>query len=190
MMEEWKTIEGYNGLYEVSTMGRVRSCAKKKEGIFLKQSINRFGYCRVALYDNKKPKYHSVHRLVLQTFKPCDNPKMQVNHLDENKLNNSVDNLEWVSCERNINYGTRNDKVSKALTNHPKKCKPVLCVETNIIYPSTREAERQTGVNHSKITNVCKGNVRYFNGKPYIDKTAGGFHWQYANSDKEGGINN
>jgi hypothetical protein len=180
MIEEWKTIEGYGGLYDVSTFGRVRSRAKKAEGIILKQNITRFGYARVALYDNNKATHCAVHRLVLQAFRPCDNPKMQVNHLDENKLNNSLDNLEWVTCRENINYGTRNERVSEILINHPKKCKAVLCVETNIVYPSTREAERQTGIEHSRITNVCKEKIRYWDGKPCKDKTAGGFHWRYA----------
>lgn len=111
-MEIWKDIEGYEGLYQVSNEGRVKSFWSGKEKI-LKQH-NCKGYLEVGLYKKEdKQKYKLIHRLVAETFIPNPNNLPQINHKDENKTNNSVDNLEWCSRSYNINYGSRNEKVGK-----------------------------------------------------------------------------
>lgn len=117
MVEEWKPIKDYEGLYEISSNGRVKSLNYNKTGReqILKPIKNRFGYLQIILNQNGKKKHFSVHRLVAQAFisnienKPC------INHKDEDKTNNKVENLEWCTVSYNNNYGTRNKQVSKAL---------------------------------------------------------------------------
>lgn len=85
-------------------------------------------------------------------------------------MNNNVSNLEWCSHNYNSTYGTRGKRISDAHINHPNQSKPVQCIETGVIYQSAHEAERQTGINFSKICAVCRGDR---------NKT-GGYHWKYV----------
>lgn len=105
----WKAIPGYEGLYEVSNEGIVRSVYRYKRE--LKPMISNCGYQRVDLFKNKKRRQYSVHRLVATCF--CEQPAGAnvVNHKDENKLNNKADNLEWVTTKENNNYGNRLKKM-------------------------------------------------------------------------------
>ena len=119
-MEEWKSIPGYEGLYEVSSYGRVKSLEKsyvKKNGIMdhkpeiiLSPKNNGTGYFIVCLYKNKTHKYYLIHRLVALTFLPNPNNLPCVNHKDEDKTNNRVDNLEWCDQKYNVNYGMSQEK--------------------------------------------------------------------------------
>lgn len=161
MEEIWKDIEGYNGKYQVSNLGRVKSL-KGSEKI-LKPRVSNTGYKYVNLCIQGKSKTLKIHRLVAQAFLPNPEGLPQVNHKDEDKLNNNVDNLEWCTREYNCNYGTRNKRI--ASTGGIK----VICIETGIAYDSILEAKRCTGINNTDIAEVCKG----------IRKTAGGFHWRY-----------
>lgn len=102
MEEIWKDIEGYEGLYQVSNLGRVKN---KKRNKILSLSKYRTGYSKCGLYKNHTPKTYAVHRLVAQAFIP--NPKHYpvVNHEDETRDNNRVDNLEWCTIKYNVNFG-------------------------------------------------------------------------------------
>ena len=143
--EIWKDIPNYEGLYQASNLGRIKSLERIdtnnhiiKERV-LKQKINKSGYLYVMLYKNHNRKTLRVHKLVAQTFIPNPNNYLQINHKDENKHNNCIDNLEWCTPSYNQNYGTRNEKVSKK----------VLCIETGEVFPSVREASRTKGINVS-----------------------------------------
>ena len=121
MNEEWRPIEGYEGLYEVSNTGRVRSLDRYvkgkgesyrlQKGKMLSPIKNKYGYLQVNLCCNGKNKMFLVHRLSAQAFIPNPDNLPEINHKDENPGNNSVDNLEWCDRSYNNNYGTRKDKV-------------------------------------------------------------------------------
>ena len=170
-MEEWKTIEGYEGLYEVSNTGRIRNRNRK----IIKTFSNKEGYIRVTLCKNNKPKTFSVHRLVALAFIPNTENKPQVNHIDEDKANNVFTNLEWVTQKENHNHGTINERISQSLKNNPKKSKPVSAFDDfgNLIFsfPSIYEAERQTGINNDVIRDCLHKRNRV--------KKAGGYRWEF-----------
>ena len=109
-MEEWKDIPGYEGLYEVSNMGNVRNVRRNK---LLRLSKTNNRYIRVSLCKNGIKTGLTVHRLVAEAFIPNPDNLPEVNHKDEDKSNNSVENLEWCDAKYNIHYGTRSDKVKK-----------------------------------------------------------------------------
>lgn len=114
--EIWRDIEGYEGLYQVSNLGRVKSLERIDEmgrlrlGRILSPVIDRYGYLRVNLYKEGKRKTFQVHRLVGQAFIPNPEGLPQINHKDEDPSNDRADNLEWCSRSYNINYGTRNER--------------------------------------------------------------------------------
>lgn len=106
IIEEWKPICGYEGFYEISNYGRVKSLDynRTKQEKILRQGKNKYGYLMVVLYKEGKGKTIKVHRLVAQAFIPNPNNFRCVNHKDENKTNNCVDNLEWCDHKYNLNY--------------------------------------------------------------------------------------
>lgn len=101
MKETWKPIPEYNGVYEVSNLGKVRKRCKNGKIIILKPRLNYKGYGRVALINHYKRKEFCVHRLVAKCFIENKYHKPQVNHIDGNKTNNNVNNLEWVTAKEN-----------------------------------------------------------------------------------------
>lgn len=162
-MEIWKAIEGYEGLYEISNYGRVKSLKRKR---ILKQCLTYKGYCCIGLYKNNKFKSFLVHRLVAMAFIQNPNKFPIINHKDENKANNHVDNLEWCTHKYNTNYGT-------GIKRKNEKClKPIKCVETNIIYSSASELKKLYGYHTGLISDVCNGKRQH--------KTAYGYHWEYV----------
>lgn len=109
MTEEiWRPVVGYEGLYEVSSYGRVRSL---RRGRILTSSINRDGYVRCHIKVNGVSKYYLVHRMVAEAFIPNPDNLPQVNHKDEDKTNNRVENLEMCNAKYNSNYGSRIERV-------------------------------------------------------------------------------
>lgn len=169
MKEIWKDIEGYEGLYQVSTNGVIRSLDYNHTGEIklLKLQDNGKGYLRAHLYKNGKTKKYMVHRLVSETFLPNPNNLPEVNHRDENPKNCCVENLEWCDRKYNINYGNRTKKVNQS------KYKKVLQfdLEGNFIkvWDSIKSIEEILKIRHSSICSCLNG--RY--------KTAGNYIWKY-----------
>ena len=122
--EIWKDVKGYEGVYRVSSFGRVRSLdrvssiGRKLKGKVLKQKVTK-GYNMVSLSKDGNPKGKTVSRLVAKTFIPNPENKPEVNHIDENKQNNHVDNLEWVTAKENANHGTRKERIGKYVRENP-----------------------------------------------------------------------
>lgn len=155
-----KDIPGYDGEYAATNEGNIYSYHRNK---YLKPCITKDGYYEVKLSKNGMIKSYRVHRLVLMTFSPIDDYNiLQVNHKDENKLNNKLENLEWMTCKDNINYGTGIKR--RAEQNKVK----VQCVETGQIFDSEKDVQTFLGQKSlSNISNCLSGR----------QKTCGGFHW-------------
>lgn len=175
MDEEWRDIEGYNGRYKISSHGRLKSFAQDRVNGKIKTGNETVkGYLTVLLYDGKgHSKWNPVHRLVASAF--LDNPDdlPQVNHKDEDKKNNRVDNLEWCTNEYNSHYGTHYSRVAESNRCCPSTSKRVFSVDTNGVkqyYPSIGEAERKTGLCHGNIVRALKGKC----------PTCGKKHWFYC----------
>ena len=160
-MEVWKDIKGYEGLYQVSNFGRVKSLPRigtiNNERI-LKQSFHRKGYMEAHLCKDGFEKIVKTHRLVAEAFIPNPENKPQVNHKDENKQNNRADNLEWCDNQYNSVYNDRMNKIAKKLS------RKVRCLETDVVYESVAEAARKTGIAHSNIVYVCQGSYKQIKG--------------------------
>lgn len=161
MTEIFKDVKGYEGLYQVSTVGNVKSLNYNrtgKEGI-LSPGVSK-DYLFVTLCKDKKHKAYSIQRLVADAFISNPNGYPCVNHKNENKQDNRVENLEWCTYSYNNTYNDR----------HLKASKPIFCVELSKIFSSTAEACRITGIYHQNITKCLKGKR----------KSAGGYHWRYV----------
>lgn len=171
--EEWKPIPGYEGLYEISNYGRVRSYQLDSNGKILSPGNtgkDGSGYCFVNLYKDGKAKKHcTVHRLVAEAFIPNPSNFPQVNHMDECKKNNYFENLEWCSLAYNNSYGTRTQRIAE------NNSKPVVQLDKkgNFIseFESLTEASKITDIVTSSISRCCNHKPGY--------KSAGGFIWSY-----------
>ena len=164
-MEEWRDIEGFNG-YQVSNEGRIRSLKWGKERI-RKVTINKYGYLEVSLCKDEKPTTKRIHRLVAEAFIPNPQNLPEVNHKDEDKTNNNVENLEWCTEEYNHNYGTRLQRNAEKLS----KCVDQIDAITGEVirqWKSTQECGRN-GYSNSMVSLCARG----------LRKTYKGFIWKY-----------
>lgn len=175
--EIWKPVVGYEGYYEVSNLGRVRSIdrtivdkkgmTKKLHGHMRMQQKQRNGYYSLILTRGGKSKRLLVHRLVGTAFVPNPNNLPEINHKDETRDNNRADNLEW--CDRSYNnvYGER---LKKQIKRQSKPVKQMLNGDVIAVYPSAMEASRKTGITQGGISGCCRGEL----------KTSGGYQWALA----------
>ena len=176
MKEIWKDIKGYEGLYQVSNLGNIKTLQKEikcKKNSYLskekicKPSLDSSGYRQIVLTKNKIRKSFKVHRLVAQAFIPNPNNLPQINHKDENKQNNYIENLEWCTNLYNSRYGTRPIRCSKHLEKKVKQIKNNKVIKK---YNSLKEAEQNTNIKYQEISACCRK----------IIKTAGGYKWKYC----------
>lgn len=158
-MEIWKDIDGFEGWYQVSNLGKVRSVERtiKNNNVFqlykshiLKEATTHKGYKYVCLYKNSKCFHRSVHRLVAEAFIVNNENKSQVNHIDGNKENNCVGNLEWCNNSENQKHAYKHG------LKNPFGCKKVLDSLTHTIYYSIEEASRNTGKRPENISWSCR----------------------------------
>ena len=189
MNEIWKDIPGYEGLYQASNTGKIKSNDRLivvppnrksilgfsyvRKGRLMRQQISNCGYLRVLLYDrNSNHRYRQVHQLIASAFISNPNEYKCVNHKDENKVNNNADNLEWCTHKYNTNYGTSIKRRSEKQKYTNSRRTPVAKYDDfgNIIckYISMREAARLNNLHQSNIYKSCNGNIK-----------SGGYHWRY-----------
>lgn len=177
MKEIWKDIPNYEGFYQASNLGRIKSLEridaigrKRKERI-LKPRLG-CGYYRVVLYKNSIVKAYLVHRLVWIAFNGQIPENMQVNHLDERPINNALSNLNLMTPKENCNWGTGIERQAKKRING-KKSKSVLQydLQDNLIkeFPSLMQVYRELGFSYGHIGDCCNGRL----------KTAYGYKWKY-----------
>lgn len=170
--EIWKDMEGFEGFYRISNMGRVFSIKTSK---IRATSVNNSGYETIHLYKNACHKSATVHRLVALAFVPNHNNYSEINHLNENKLDNRADNLEWCSRRYNQVYSGNIERWTKAgaLGGKMKRSKKVyqFTLEGDFIkeWFSAREAQAELGLARTGIGKCCLGKY----------KTYGGFLWSF-----------
>lgn len=176
--EKWKNINEYEGIYEISNLGRVKSHYNKIH--FLNLKPDKYGYISVSLTKNKKIKRMRVHRLVAQAFIPNINNYEIINHIDGNKMNNNVNNLEWSTQKYNVNQSWKlglskvSEKQRRIARDYCKKtkCKKVAQYDKKMelikIWKSQAEASKKTGVSKTSINNNVCG----------LSKSSGGYIWE------------
>lgn len=163
--EIWRPIKGYEGLYEISNYGRVKSLKCHKERLRTPTKRNK-DYLGVSLCKNGKQETKLVHRLVAEAFIPNPDNLPCVNHKDENPTNNVIDNIEWCSYKYNDLYGTRNERILQ--TKKMKKCcnaeKPVLqyTLDGEFVaeYKSILDAARLTSTSKQIISYCCNNQIK------------------------------
>ena len=202
MKEIWKDIPNYEGLYQISNYGRVKTLEKsikcglynnkivKRKEKIKKIQANRLGYYHTVLGKNGKCYNVNIHRLVAEVFleknnfkympnenlKNIDISKLVVNHIDENPSNNYVDNLEWCTQAYNINYGHRNKKVAKNMIENKRYSKDIIQYSLNgdviKIWRSLKEIQNTLGYSRKSIALCCKKE----------SKQSHGYIWRYYES--------
>lgn len=185
MTEEWRPVVGYEGSYEVSSMGNIRSLDRLNvrgswiNGRLMKLTMDQNGYTRVGLCIKGERTTYYVHRLVAQAFVTNPDDKPQVNHINENKSDNRVSNLEWVTSRENTLHGTKTQRTA-ANTDYAiiakKLAKAVTATHLRsgevLDFPSMLEAQRN-GFNASLVSKCCKGKRAHHKG----------YAWEYAVDD-------
>ena len=173
MEKLWKEIPDTDGKYLISTDGEVMAISRRVKfgNVFRWTKTNirtarkkENGYLELEILG----KHHYIHRLVAEAFIPNPHNFPCINHKDENKENNSVENLEWCDYSYNANYGTRTKRAKEKQFGDRFV---VINLDTGEVYKTPKDASRATGIHNDSISRVCKGK----------SKTAGGYRWRYLN---------
>lgn len=173
-IEIWKPVVGYEGLYEVSNLGNVRSLNYNhtNKPKLLKQDLCKNNNLRVTLYNRTKKRF-LVHRIVAEAFIPNPYNKPEIDHINTIRTDNRVENLRWVTHTENMNNPITHTKSINSKLHYTYNMKAVIQTSKDGTfiqeYKCTREAERATNIDHRSINKCCKG----------IYKTAGGYVWKY-----------
>lgn len=170
--EQWKPVNGYEGLYEVSSLGRVKSLKYGKEKTLKPKKCK--GYLRVSLYRNGKHKQFSVHKLVATAFIPNPYGFTEINHKDENKSNNVVSNIEWCTREYNMHFGTLYERAAASRRKAVEASRFSDFREIELRFASINEANRN-GYNQGHVSACCNG--CYSANRRNFYK---GLYWRYA----------
>lgn len=178
MYEEWRDIQGYEGLYQISNYGRVKSLRRKAYNHFTKERImtpviTKKGYYQVRLHNGTNSQGFKIHRLVAKAFIPNSYNVSQVNHIDGNKQNNCVNNLEWVTPKQNMQHAASNGLLRDVSGNNNPNCKPIKQYDLNGNFikrwNSMRDIYEVLGIDRHSIRNCCVGNL----------KTSHNYVWRY-----------
>ncbi len=178
-MEIWKAVKGYEGIYEVSNFGRIRSLDKEitfKDGrrrkfygrILRTNTLNNSGYVTVGLHDHGHQISYLLHRVVAEAFVENPNNYSEVNHIDQNKMNNSSDNLEWCTHKENVNHG---DEIERGSQKQRKSFRQ-LDMDGNVIklWSGFKKMQRETGYQRKSVYECCTGKRDSYKG----------FRWEYV----------
>lgn len=182
-METWKDIKGFEGIYQISNMGRVKSFKADPNGRILSIKNSKGDYLNIVLCHGNKRRSVKVHRLVAEAFIPNPDNKPEVNHKDGNKQNNRVENLEWVTRIENQRHAlAHNPNILKGMVQYNRYIRPRTIQQFTMDgrfvaeYANSTEAEKATGVCQRNILQVA-GREEYKPGK--IRKQAGGYIWRF-----------
>lgn len=170
MIEEWKDIKEFKGRYQVSNLGQVRSFVINPTKPKILKQNTAIPYSRVTLYTETKPRYVYTHHLVLKTFNSTEDSTLWINHIDGDKRNNKLINLEWVTAKENSIHARDNglmdyrhskefkEKHKQACkTAHVHRSHKVFCVTNGITYPSIRETARSLNLSYNDVWLYLKG---------------------------------
>ena len=183
MVEQWRPIDGYEGYYLVSSMGRVIALPNShhKAPLLMKLKPERCGYLKIGLSMNNKQKFLLVHRLVAKAFIPNPNDYPFINHIDENKKNNCVENLEWCTAKMNVNHGTARARTCAKQKNNVHPC-PVVQKTLDGVevarYASCSDIPRLTKFRRTGVVECLRGRIQ----------TAYGYKWEYATKPWSRGV--
>lgn len=182
--ENWKDVAGYEGFYQVSNKGNVRSVERRdsrgcrRRGRTLKPGHDGSGYPMVNLCKNGKQKTKKVHRLVAEAFLPNPESLSHVNHMDEVKDNNGLSNLEWCTHRYNMNYGTLIERASRARS---KKVKAINIKTGEVLTFNSTQETGCKGYSHRNVAKACRGVYKTSYGKLVggDGRTYRGHRWSY-----------
>jgi hypothetical protein len=183
-MEIWKNVKGFNGIYQVSNLGRLKSFKENKNGRILSNINRQGGYLSVVLGYRGLKKYTRIHRLVAETFIPNPDNKPEVNHIDGNKQNNCVSNLEWVTRKENAAHAMKhNPNILKGMNRYNQFIRPKNIRQYSLDgkfiaeFPNAVEASKRTGICGRNILQVANA-TEYKPGK--VRHQAGGYVWRFS----------
>ncbi len=189
MKEKWKPVKGFDGVYKISNKGRLKSFKQNKNGYILSVKNKKDNYLSYILKYKNKVRSTRIHRLVAEAFIPNPENKPQINHIDSNKHNNCVKNLEWVTPKENVRHAIKNNPdIIRGIVNYNKYERPNTVQQYSLNgkllneYINAKEAERQTGVCGRNILQVAN-QKEYKPGK--TRKQAGGFIWKFKNESSD-----